>query len=248
MRLCLAIPCYRDAGRLERYLPELCQALKVVPGVSIRVVDDGSGDAEAGRIGQLVRTLDDGFGTLCSPLVLARNRGKGGAVYAGWDAAAEDADWLGFVDADGAIPASEVARLIELAAHGEPDVDAYLASRVMMLGRKVERSIKRHVIGRVFATLTSMVMKLDAYDTQCGFKLVRRSAYLAVKPRLSEKRFAFDVDLLVQLLARGGKLREVPVDWHDVPGGKVSLLKDSLQMAAAVWRLHRNEQGRRENR
>jgi glycosyltransferase involved in cell wall biosynthesis len=243
MRLCLAVPCYRDADRLERYLPELYRALEPWPEVSVVVVDDGSGREQADRIRALVRRLDDGSGRLLAPVFLEPNRGKGGAVYAGWDAAPESADWLGFVDADGAIPAVEVARVIEPVRAGDAAADAIFASRVMMLGRRVVRSKHRHVIGRVFATLTSMVLRLDAYDTQCGFKLVRRSAYLSVRPTLTETRFAFDVDLLAALLERGMTVREIPIDWQDVPGGKVSILRDSLQMATAVWKLRRRAGG-----
>jgi hypothetical protein len=34
-------------------------------------------------------------------------------------------------------------------------------------------------------------------------------------------------------------MREVPVDWSDIPGSKVSLLKDGMQMLGAVWNLKR---------
>ncbi|HEY8900956.1 MAG TPA: glycosyltransferase [Chthoniobacterales bacterium] len=238
MNLWLTIPCYRDAERLSHFLPRLCACLQELPGIGIQVVDDGSGAVEARRVEEAIRAVDDEKKILHPPLILEKNRGKGGAVYASWNVAPE-AEWLGFVDADGAVPPEEVARLTELTVRGELPTDALLASRVKMLGRRVDRSMKRHVVGRVFATLASAAIGLEAYDTQCGLKLVRRSAYLAVRSRLSECRFAFDVDLLAQLAKQGVRMREVPVDWSDVPGSKVSLVRDSFQMANAVWRLRR---------
>jgi dolichyl-phosphate beta-glucosyltransferase len=75
------------------------------------------------------------------------------------------------------------------------------------------------------------------YDSQCGCKLLKRDAYLKVKGDLVETRFAFDIDLLVNLLSVGARVREVPVDWSDVPGSKVSLVRDGFQMTHALWKL-----------
>ncbi|HVV00285.1 MAG TPA: hypothetical protein VHH88_02915, partial [Verrucomicrobiae bacterium] len=92
MRLCLVIPSYQDCIRLRTYLPELCERLAEIPGVSILVVDDGSGSPAAEETGNFVRELSRSHANLLEPLLLEPNRGKGGAVYAGWDAAPES-EW-----------------------------------------------------------------------------------------------------------------------------------------------------------
>jgi glycosyltransferase involved in cell wall biosynthesis len=236
MSLCLVIPSYRDSARLAKYLPELCASLESVPGVSILVVDDGSGPEEAEKTRLEVSRLRAKHPILLAPLLLEPNRGKGGAIYAGWDAA-PPIEWLAFADADGATPAGEVARLVRLALEDTAPSDVYLASRVKMLGRTVSRSFKRHVAGRVFATLSSWMTGLAIYDSQCGCKIVRRSYYERVRDLLVETRFAFDIELLTHLHGAGAAMREVPVDWCDIPGSKVSLLKDGMQMLSALWKL-----------
>jgi glycosyltransferase involved in cell wall biosynthesis len=238
MSLCLVIPSYRDSARLAKYLPELCESLESVPGVAILVVDDGSGEEEAGRTSRVVSTLRAKQPILMEPLLLESNRGKGGAIYAGWNAA-PSVEWLAFADADGATPACEVARLVRLALTDAEPADVYLASRVKMLGRTVNRSLKRHITGRIFATLSSWMTGLAIYDSQCGCKIIRRSSYERVRDSLVETRFAFDIDLLAHLHAERATMREVPVDWSDIPGSKVSLLKDGMQMLGAVWNLKR---------
>jgi glycosyltransferase involved in cell wall biosynthesis len=236
MRLCLVIPSYQDCTRLRAYLPELCEQLADIRGVSILVVDDGSGSPAAEETGNFVRELARSQANLLEPLLLEANHGKGGAVYAGWDAAPES-EWLGFVDADGATPAQEVVRLVREALADPEAADVYVGSRIKMLGRTVSRSVKRHIVGRAFATLSAVVTGFSVYDSQCGCKLVRREFYRQVREHLVEARFAFDIDLLTNLALAGAKMREFPVDWSDIPGSKVSLTKDGLQMAQAIWRL-----------
>ena len=117
---------------------------------------------------------------------------------------------------------------------GQDDTDAFFASRCKILGRTIHRSWLRHVCGRVFATLVAAVTGIPVYDSQCGFKLIRRRCYEAVRSRLREKRFAFDVELLVTLRQSGARIIEVPIDWFDVPGSKLHFVRDAAQMLAAI--------------
>lgn len=106
-----------------------------------------------------------------------------------------------------------------------------------MLGRHVDRLLKRHLLGRVYATLVSELLQVPVYDSQCGLKMVPRAAFEKVADRLVVKDFAFDVELMVALLDTDCEISEVPIDWHETPGGKVNLLKDSWRMAGDVWRI-----------
>ena len=116
----------------------------------------------------------------------------------------DDSEWVGLLDADGSIPPQEVLRVLSLLRQEDPP-DAFFASRCKILGRTVHRSWLRHVLGRVFATLVAVVTGIPVYDSQCGFKLIRRRCYEAVRGRLREKRFAFDVELLVALRQIGAR-------------------------------------------
>lgn len=232
----LVVPGYRESARLPHFLPELCAEMDRADGVSVLVVDDGSGEQEAAATRKIVEDLRTRHACLLPLLELPRNLGKGGAVYAGW-AASDGAEWLGFVDADGSCGALEVARLVRLAIADCDEPPAFFASRVKMLGRRVERLFKRHLLGRVYATLVSGLLRIPVYDSQCGLKLVPRAAYEKVAGHLRVHGFAFDVELMTALLDTGCPVVEVPIDWHETPGGKVSLLRDSWRMALDVWRI-----------
>jgi len=106
-----------------------------------------------------------------------------------------------------------------------------------MMGRTVVRSVKRHVVGRIFATLSTLLTGLVVYDSQCGCKFLKTQYYRKIRSRLFEERFAFDMDLLANLAAVGATMRECPVDWRDIPGSKVSILRDGWQMLGALVRL-----------
>ena len=81
-----------------------------------------------------------------------------------------------------------------------------------MLGVNIDRRTTRHYIGRVFATLVSLLTGLEIYDSQCGLKVIRSSAYAAIEMHLIEKRFVFDVELTLLLLKNGFRIREVPIN------------------------------------
>ncbi|HEV7404819.1 MAG TPA: glycosyltransferase [Chthoniobacteraceae bacterium] len=237
----IAIPCYQESARLPSFLETLCAAVAAAPfSARIVVVDDGSGAPEAERTRELVaRAAAQWPGLLAAPVLLPANLGKGGAVYAGWESAeAASAALLCFVDADGSVPAAEVVRLVgELLADRAERWQALFGSRVKLLGSRVERLPSRHYVGRVFATLVTLITGLTVYDSQCGLKVVRRPAYAAIAGELTEHRFVFDVELALRLLRRRFAIREVPIDWTEIPGSKVRLLRDSWRMATGLLRI-----------
>lgn len=250
-RVLLVIPSYRDAERLAAELPRLVAQLEAsrLP-VDILVVDDGSGPTESAATRHVAEksrkeTPPGSTVAVLAALCLPENLGKGGAVYAGWSQAIPEHEWLGFVDADGATPATEVARILGMALAAESPWDGILAARIQMLGRQVDRQETRHFIGRFYATLANFFTGLPVHDSQCGCKFFRQSFYRQIAPRLEEKRFGFDLELLWELHQAGARLLEVPVDWADIPGSKVSVVRDGLTMLASLQRL-RSRVARRE--
>jgi glycosyltransferase involved in cell wall biosynthesis len=226
----LVIPCSHESARIGAFLPDLCREMSDIGGVAIMVVEDGSTPEEVSKMSVIIDALRSEFDCLLALKTLPCNLGKGGAVYAGW-ADHSGAEWLAFVDADGACSPSEVARLIKMRCGAR----AIFASRVKILGRQVNRLLKRHLLGRIYATLVSELLKVPVYDSQCGLKIVPRAAYEKISSCLRVTGFAFDVELMVALLDTGCQIQEVPIDWHEVQGGKVNLLRDSWRMARDVW-------------
>ncbi len=235
----LVIPCYRESGRLGPFLKELCEVTAALEDVTIRVVEDGSDKEEKERMRELIEPIRQQHAHLLEPLFLPDNLGKGGAVYSGWNLEKE-ADWLGFVDADGSCSAAEVAKLIGHAREQLTPHSALFASRLGQFNRHVHRQIKRRLMGHIFATLVSTLLGIRVHDSQCGLKLVPRAAYERIAPFLVIRGFAFDVELLANLHDIEVPFLEVPIEWFEVPGGSVRIFRDSWRMARDVWRVRVN--------
>ena len=55
----------------------------------------------------------------------------------------------------------------------------------------------RRLYSSGYQQLTRLLFRLPTRDTQTGIKLIRRETLAAVLPKMAEKRFAFDLELLV---------------------------------------------------
>ena len=239
----LVIPHYRDTERLKPYLADLMATLP--DWVTIQVSDDGSGAAGFRKLEALIeqaqkerRRLKHGP-VILAPITSGENQGKGAAVLAGWRQSSTE-DFLSFVDADGAVSATELLRALMHMRNVAADLGVLIGSRIKMAGHKVERRPIRHLCGRVFATSVSLISGLIIYDTQCGLKILRRDVYEAISPHMRTAGFAFDVELLLLAIRSGFTIEEFPIDWQDIPGSKVSLLKHSLPMLREVARAKRH--------
>jgi glycosyltransferase involved in cell wall biosynthesis len=238
----LVIPCYDEALRLD--LGELLRLARARPDLGILFVNDGSRDATLAVLEE-IRAAAAGSVEVLS---LDRNQGKAEAVRRGLLAAiAGGARVVGWADADLSTPVDELLRLPEeLERHG---VDVLLASRVRLLGRRIDRHAHRHYLGRVFATFASLALRLPVYDTQCGAKLFRVTPALGGALRGPFRtRWVFDVELLGRLLDGGpdappidpSAIREEPLRvWRDVRGSKLrsgGMLRAGLQVLGLFLR------------
>lgn len=221
---------------MARFLPELVRVVAAFyPKSRVLLVDDGSGPAENTLLQPLVRRLQKGFPRNFGFLPLPRNRGKGGAILAAWNSAPRGFDYLGFVDADGALEPAEVARVAALLGQDRKR-SALFGSRVKMLGFTVKRRLVRHYLGRIFATWVGACLEPGIYDSQCGLKFVPARVFGKISSQLQGRGFSWDIELLAALLSAGCPIREIPVNWKDVPGSRVNFLRDGILLFWTTWK------------
>ena len=237
----IVVPCFDEAQRLD--LGRLLTLLDR-DGLVLHFVDDGSTDATAAML-ECARTAHP---DRIHVVTLPSNRGKAEAVRVGLVATcAAGYDVTGYFDADLATPPADLLRLVDTAL-ADPSLVAVLASRVGLLGHHIQRTRRRHYLGRLFATASSLLLHLTVYDTQCGAKVFRVGP--ALRDAVAEpfaSRWAFDVELLGRLgKGRGdvapvppSALLEVPVwHWRDVAGSRLDPVA-SLRTAAELLTIRR---------
>lgn len=227
--LSFIIPAYNEEQRLPSYLERVIGFFAGEPySCEVIVVDDGSSDGTAA----LVKALMARHSSLRLEM-LPRNRGKGFAVKTGMIAA--KGQLRVFADADGATPVEEIRRLLEANGNG---ADIAIGSRAIKSGHCVVKGrLHRKIMGTVFNGLIRALAVRGINDTQCGFKLFTASAAENIFPRQKITGFGFDVEILFLARRLGYMVAEVPVNWADVGGTKVRLVRDSLRMFGEVLRI-----------
>ena len=223
-------------------------------GYEIIIVNDGSRDRTVDVVLDFSRrhNLHD----ILRVVNLERNRGKGGAVTHGFRHVR--GQYVVFADADGASKFSHLGRLVEGC---EDVVDASnrgvaIGSRGHLVGSEqvVQRSALRNFLMKSFHFVL-MILTPPATsrirDTQCGFKLFSRAALPHIVPYMHMEGWIFDIEMLMLAesapptpvvasdgsvigLAPGIRVAEVPIDWHEVEGTKMNIIKDSIGMALGM--------------
>lgn len=230
--LLLLIPAHNEELRIEPVLREFAAYFRDnYPGrFQLVVVLNGCRDNTLGVVQRVaaefpsIRLLD-----FPEPI------GKGGALIEGLKLAPQ-ADVVGYVDADGASPPRALHEL--LGRLGE--ADCVIGSR--WLPGAVLHQAQTHLrqfTSRVFHLIVEVLFWMHIKDTQCPCKVMRRTAVERVHAALRIADLAFDVNLLVALKRAGLTVLEVPTEWTDKIGSKVtsSLFRSSLTMFLSVVRV-----------
>jgi glycosyltransferase involved in cell wall biosynthesis len=246
----IVIPCYNEARRLP--VGEFLTYASQHDNIHFLFVDDCSSDGTGQVLDELCRQRPQQFRAWHLP----HNVGKAGAVWAGFQQAmAGEYEAVGFWDADLATPLAEINHFLTLLA--DDSYQMVLGSRVRLLGRRIDRQPVRHYLGRIFATLASMVLGLTIYDTQCGAKLFANTRELRqVFAQPFTVNWIFDVEILARFLlltryqgaaALTDIVTEYPLTkWLDVPGSKLKLRDFGVAMLEMlkVWRMLRGGRSR----
>jgi dolichyl-phosphate beta-glucosyltransferase len=237
VQLSIVIPAYNEQARMPRTVLETLRWCSVRNlDFELIIADDGSQDQTL-ALARLFEESDHRIRTLACP-----HMGKGAAVRMGVLNA--KGRLILFMDADGATPLDEIPKLVAALEQG---YDVAIGSRVVQHPGEIEvkTSLHRRLIGRSFAFFVNLFAFGGIADTQCGFKMFRRDAAIAIFSRQRISGFAFDVEILFIAKRLSLSIAELPVNWVAQPNSKVNLVTDSLKMLWDVshirW-LHRKFQ------
>lgn len=222
----IIIPCYNEEARFP--FDQFIAFAAVNPEIHFLLVNDGSKDGTLNLLHRARTGRENQIGVIDQPV----NKGKAEAVRIGLLAALGQGgcQYVGFWDADMATPLGMIRELVSVLAN-RPDLTMVFGARVKLLGRHVERRAVRHYLGRVFATVVSIILGIPIYDTQCGakiFRVVKGTENLFAEPFSS--RWVFDVEIIARFIRDNGydrnlvasSIYEFPLpEWRDVAGSRV---------------------------
>lgn len=210
----IAIPCYNEEFRLpvDAFLDFISKN-----EFTFCFVNDGSKDKTVEILHHIQRQFPDKVIVADSKT----NLGKSNALSFGFNQIKErDFDYFAYLDADLATPIQELIRMSEFLNN---EVEFVFGSRVNRIGSNIKRKLYRHLIGRFFATINSLLLNIPVYDTQCGAKILSKS--------LAEKSFSdkfltnwvFDVEIFFRVMKYKKSqdintyAKEIPLEqWEDI--------------------------------
>jgi glycosyltransferase involved in cell wall biosynthesis len=231
-KICICVPCFNESQRLPTLVEQIRISLsdKTEVQFTFYFLNDGSAPAETKKMQQIVEICKIP-GVYTEFLNFPINRGKGAVLRDGFKQALQHQfDYIGFCDGDGATPIDELVKILR-AFEVFPETDVIIGSRWKALGYTINRSLKRHLSGRVFATLLSNIFNIPVYDSQCGAKVFRRRVLsLELLEFCFDQKWLFDTQLLIVLFHTKAKILEFPVNWTDQAGSKISFVRDCWRM------------------
>ena len=220
-------PCYNDAESIGKMVHDVHGALeKVVDDFEVIVVNDGSKDASAQVLDALALEIPR-----LRVVHHEVNRGYGGALLSGF--AASTKQWVFYTDGDAQYDASEVVGCVQ-AVRADTDV---------VQGWKIGRGdpLYRKVIGRTYHHVVKRLFSLPVRDTDCDFRLIRRSLLESVQLRSTSGVIC--VEMMRRFSETGARFVEVPVHHYFRPYGKSqffrlpAITRSARQLLELWWRL-----------
>jgi len=230
--LLILIPAYNEEARIEPVLREYGAYFRdqYDGKFQLVVVLNGCRDNTLGVVQKVARDFP-----FINALDFPDPIGKGGALIEGLKLA-PSADLIGYVDADGASPPRALHDLVKRM----PQADCVIGSRWLpgAVLHQAQPRLRRFT-SRCFHLIVEFFFRMHIKDTQCPCKVARRKAIEQIYPALRIADLAFDVNLLYSLKHAGFSVLEVPTEWTDMAGSKVtaSLFRSSLTMFLSVFRI-----------
>lgn len=239
MNLCIIIPAYNEAARIEKTVREYAAFFSAQNTIrtTLLVILNGCIDESSAILERLVQEI----GTMVRFIRVAR-KGKGNALKVGFDIAlGEGFDLIGFVDADMATRPFYFFDLIRNIG----TADGIIASRYMPNSQIYPSRplIKRWGSRLIYETLIKWLLGINYYDYQCGAKVFTKKLLSTIIDDLHITDWACDIELLYLAKQYHYTITEHPTVWYDQTGSKMTI-KAGLWMLVSIfiiWARHRTK-------
>ncbi len=215
--LSVLMPCHNETRIIRHNIMVTRKVLEAaqVGSFEIIAIDDGSTDGTFQSMKECVKDFDN---VKC--LRIRANSGKGNALKEGFKLA--KGELVAFLDGDLDLHPKLIKNFIDVLERTHADV---VIGSKRHSESKVDYPSSRRLLSAIYHGIVKAIFNLDITDSQVGIKLFRRQVLENVLPRLLVKKFAFDLELLVNVSSFGYKIVEAPIemDFVSVVGSDVNL-------------------------
>ncbi|MEM3074318.1 MAG: glycosyltransferase [Candidatus Pacearchaeota archaeon] len=229
--LTLIVPAYNEERRIGRMLEEYCAYIKKNKiECCLFIVVNNTKDNTIGIIKSYQKKYD-----FIDYIDLVKG-GKGHAILEGikYSLKKDKTKMIGFVDADLSTRPEDFFYLYRELIKNH-NLSGVIASR-WLKNSKTERKLGKLIRSKGFNFLVRSLFLFNYRDTQCGAKLFKREVFEKIIGEVKSMEWAFDVDILYLCKKYDFRIKELPTNWTDKEGSKISF-KVPIQMAAGVIRL-----------
>jgi len=163
------------------------------------------------------------------------NKGKGNAIKYG--AKFVTGDYVAFLDADLELDPNQLKGFIKILEETKSDI---IIGSKRHPDSKVHYPLFRRFMSIVYQIMIKILFNLNVRETQVGLKLFKRECIDSIFPKILVKRFAFDLEVLVNANKLKYKITEAPINLDYKFGSTVSpsaVYYMLLDTAAIFYRL-----------
>ncbi|MCM8781703.1 MAG: glycosyltransferase family 2 protein [Candidatus Omnitrophica bacterium] len=203
-KISIIIPVFNEEKIIEKSLKEVVSTFEDF-GYPFEIIlfDDGSND----RTYEIAKEFF--LKGLQNKLIIKRNLynfGKGRALKKAFRYCS--GDYIVWLDADMDLHPSQLQLFFDIMRIN--NADCVIGSK-FHANSVINFPLLRRIISLSYYLLTKILFNLPCHDTQTGIKLFKSKVLKRALPRVLVKKFAFDLEVLVNIHRLGFKIAEAPV-------------------------------------
>ncbi len=201
-KVSIVVPAYNEGDTICENLLEIVRTFNDFGcDYEIILIDDGSTDdtlteaLRAAHIWPRIRVKRN-----------LKNYGKGRALKK--SIRYVTGNYVVFIDADLDLHPGQVQTFFDIMKLDEADV---VIGSKLHPNSKVEYPCSRRIISIIYYFIIKLLFGLPIHDTQTGLKIFKVEVLKKVMPKILEKKFALDLEILANVHRLGFKIAEAPV-------------------------------------
>tara|TARA_Y100000310_G_C20668531_1_gene808971 strand:+ start:1592 stop:2332 length:741 start_codon:yes stop_codon:yes gene_type:complete len=230
----LILPCYNESSHIYKSLYKIINSLNNNKFTyEIIIIDDKSKDNTVKHIKNLVKKYKN---LIC--YFHDKNIGRGGTVAEGILKA--KADIVGFIDIDLEVTPDYIPTFVRILKNNEADI--VIADRYYPFYFFPLSSMLRVISSKGYIYFVKLLLNLPVRDTEAGYKFFNKEKILPILPKVKNKHWFWDTEILARSLKEKLRIKEIPVVFlrNKYKKSTVKLIPDTIGYLKAIHEYKRS--------